>query len=301
MKIGILSLNRNLYSTCSLYRAAEKRGHKVQVINYLKCHMVIASHRPEMFLGDEALEDFDAIIPRIGSTHTFFGCAVVRQFEMMKVYSVNESVAITRARDKLRSLQLLSRKGVGLPITAFAHGSNGASELVKQVGGAPMVIKLVEGTQGVGVVLAETPSAAESVIEAFGGLNANILAQEYIEESKGMDVRCLVVGNKVVASMKRQAREGEFRSNRHLGGTSSPVKISPEERSAAVRAARILGLGVAGVDLLRSHHGPVVIEVNTTPGLEGIEMTTGKDVSGAIIEHIEKHAREGNTRTKGKG
>ena len=252
MKIGILSLSHSLYSTNSLTEAALKRGHYVKIINYLKCHLVVEPNNPKIFLGEEELDGFDAIIPRIGASHTFFGCAVVRQFEMMNVYSVNESVAITRARDKLRSLQLLSRKGIGLPTTAFAHDPKATTSLVKNVGGAPLVIKLLEGTQGVGVVLAETPSAAESVIEAFRGLNANILAQEFIEEAGGADLRCLVVGNKVVAAMLRQAKAGEFRSNLHRGGTAQLVKISPEERATAVRAAKIMGLGVAGVDLLRS-------------------------------------------------
>ena len=301
MKIGILSLGPHLYSTNSLVEAALDRGHQVKVINYLKCHMVVASHQPRIFLGEEELSGFDAIIPRIGATHTFFGCAVVRQFEMMGVYSVNESVAITRARDKLRSLQLLSRKGIGLPVTAFAHDSKATQSLVKQVGGAPVVIKLLEGTQGVGVVLAETNSAAESVIEAFRGLDANILAQEFIKEAEGSDLRCFVVGGKVVAAMKRQAREGEFRSNLHRGGSASVVKITPEERATSVRASKIMGLGVAGVDLLRSNHGPVVMEVNTSPGLEGIETATGKDVAGMIIAYIEKTAPLGSTRTKGKG
>lgn len=301
MKIGILSLSPNLYSTNSLAEAARKRGHEVRIINYLKCHLVVASHKPKIYLGEESLDGFDAIIPRIGATYTFFGCAVVRQFEMMDVYCLNESVAITRARDKLRSLQLLSRKGIGLPTTAFAHDPKASSSLVKQVGGAPLVIKLLEGTQGVGVVLAETKSAAESVIEAFRGLDANILAQEFIEEAKGADVRCFVVGNKVVAAMLRQAKEGEFRSNLHRGGTASVVKMTPDERSTAVRAAKIMGLDVAGVDILRSKNGPMVMEVNTSPGLEGIEHATGKDIAGMIIAHIEKNARTGNTKTKGKG
>ncbi len=301
MKIGILSLDNSLYSTRSLADAAAKRGHEVKVIDYLKCHMVVAAHRPRIFLGAEELEGFDAIIPRIGATHTFFGTAVVRQFETMDVYSVNESVAITRSRDKLRGLQLLARKGVGLPVTAFAHDSKATGNLIKQVGGAPIVIKLLEGTQGMGVVLAETSKAAESVIEAFRGLDANILAQEFIAEANGADIRCFVVGEKVVASMCRRARKGEFRSNLHRGGEASMVKITPEERSTAVRAARIMGLGVAGVDLLRANHGPVVLEVNSSPGLEGVEQVTGKDVAGIIIEHIEKNARAGNTRTRGKG
>jgi len=302
MKIAILSRNRKLYSTHALYEAGLKRGHEMRVIDYVRCHMEITSMRPAIFLGSEKLEGFDAVIPRIGASQTFFGCAVVRQFEMMNVYSVNESVAISRSRDKLRSLQLLARKGIGLPVTGFAHDPRATDALIDQVGGAPLVIKLLEGTQGVGVVLAETRQAAESVIEAFRGLNANILAQEYIKEAKGADIRCLVVGGKVVAAMKRQSKEGEFRSNLHRGGTASVIKITPEERSTAVRAAGILGLNVAGVDLLRSNHGPVVMEVNSSPGLEGIETTTGKDIAGMIIDFIEKEVKEKkSTRTKGKG
>ena len=299
MKIAVLSRNGQLYSTRRLIEAGEQRGHQMRRIDYLKCHMNIATMRPSIFLGDEEL-DVDAVVPRIGATHTFFGTAVVRQFEMMGVYAVNESVAISRSRDKLRSLQLLARKGIGLPVTAFAHDTRATGHLIKLCGGAPIVIKLLEGTQGVGVVLAETQKAAESVIEAFRGLDANILAQEFIKEAGGADIRCFVVGDKVVASMKRQGKEGEFRSNLHRGGTASVVKITPEERSTAVRAARVMGLNVAGVDLLRSNHGPVVMEVNSSPGLEGIEQATGKDVAGKIIEFIEKNAKSG-TRTRGQG
>jgi len=302
MKIAILSRNKKLYSTNALYEAGIKRGHEMRVIDYVRCHMEITSMRPAIFLGSEKLEGFDAVIPRIGATYTHFGCAVVRQFEMMGVTSVNESVAISRSRDKLRSLQLLARKGIGLPVTGFAHDPRTTEALIDQVGGAPLVIKLLEGTQGVGVVLAETRKAAESVIEAFRGLNANILAQEYIKEAGGADIRCLVVGGKVVAAMKRQGKEGEFRSNLHRGGTASVVKITPEERSTATRAASILGLNVSGVDLLRSNHGPVVMEVNSSPGLEGIERATGKDIAKMIIEFIEKSGKgEKATRTKGKG
>jgi ribosomal protein S6--L-glutamate ligase len=302
MKIAILSRNKKLYSTNALYEAGIKRGHEMRVIDYVRCHMEITSMRPAIFLGSEKLDGFDAVIPRIGATYTHFGCAVVRQFEMMGVSSVNESVAISRSRDKLRSLQLLARKGIGLPVTGFAHDPRTTEALIDQVGGAPLVIKLLEGTQGVGVVLAETRKAAESVIEAFRGLNANILAQEYIKEAGGADIRCLVVGGKVVAAMKRQGKEGEFRSNLHRGGTASVVKITPEERSTATRAASILGLNVSGVDLLRSNHGPVVMEVNSSPGLEGIERATGKDIAKMIIEFIEKSGKgEKSTRTKGKG
>jgi ribosomal protein S6--L-glutamate ligase len=301
MKIGILSRNRRLYSTQSLFKAAQERDHEVRVIDYLHTHMNIAAHNPKIFLDDEELAGFDAIIPRIGTSHTFYGTAVVRQFEMMGVYSVNESVAISRSRDKLRSLQLLARKGIGLPVTAFAHNARDTQHLIKLCGGAPLVIKLLEGTQGVGVVLAETGKAAESVIEAFRGLDANILVQEFISEAKGADIRCFVIGDKVVAAMKRQAKEGEFRSNLHRGGNASVVRITPEERTAAVRAARSVGLNVAGVDLLRSNHGPVIMEVNSSPGLEGIETATGINVAGRIISFIEQNAKAGNTRTRGKG
>ncbi len=301
MNIAILSRSRGLYSTNRLFVAARERGHDVRVIDYTKCHMEITSNNPAIYLGDEKLDGINAIIPRIGASHTFFGCAVVRQFEMMGVYPLNESVAISRSRDKLRSLQLLARKGVDLPVTGFAHDPRATNHLIKKVGGAPMVIKLLEGTQGVGVVLAETKKAAESVIEAFRGMNANILAQEFIAEAGGADIRCFVVGNKVVAAMKRQAKEGEFRSNLHQGGSASLVKITPAERAAAVKAAKVMGLNVAGVDLLQAERGPVVLEVNSSPGLEGIETSTGKDIAGMIIEFIEKNAREGRTRTRGKG
>jgi len=243
----------------------------------------------------------DSIIPRIGASVSFYGAAVVRQFEMMGVYSVNESVAITRSRDKLRASQLLARKGIGLPVTGFANAPGDTDDLLKLVGGAPVVIKLLEGTQGVGVVLAETTKAAESVIEAFRGLKANFMVQEFIKEAGGADVRCFVVGDKVVASMIRQGKEGEFRSNLHRGGSAKLVKITPQERLTAVRSAQVMGLNVAGVDLLRSAHGPVVMEVNSSPGLEGIENATQRDVAGMIIEFIEKNAKHGRTRTRGKG
>ncbi len=247
------------------------------------------------------MEGVDAIIPRIGASVSFYGAAVVRQFEMMGVYSVNESVAITRSRDKLRALQLLSRKGIGLPVTGFANSPDDTEDLLSFVGGAPVVIKLLEGTQGVGVVLGETRKAAESVIEAFRGLNANFMVQEFIKEAGGSDMRCFVIGDKVVAAMKRTGKEGEFRSNLHRGGSAQLVRITPEERSTAVRSARIMGLNVAGVDLLRSNHGPVVMEVNSSPGLEGIEKATGKDVAGQVIQFIEKNARPGRTTARGKG
>ncbi|MCB0948048.1 MAG: 30S ribosomal protein S6--L-glutamate ligase, partial [Mycobacterium sp.] len=263
--------------------------------------MDIASHNPAVHYRGEVLEPFDAVIPRIGASVTFYGSAVVRQFEMMGTYCLNESVAITRSRDKLRSLQILSRAGIGLPVTAFANSTDATSKLIDIVGGAPLVVKLLESTQGKGVVLCETRSAAEAIIEAFRGLKANFLVQEYIKEAGGADVRCFVIGNRVVAAMKRQGKPGEFRSNLHRGGSASLIRLTPEERSTAVRAAQRLGLNVSGVDILRSNHGPVVLEVNSSPGLEGIEQATGRDVAGLIIEFIENNARHGKTKTRGKG
>jgi ribosomal protein S6--L-glutamate ligase len=281
--------------------AGEERGHEMHVIDHQRCYMDITSHKPAVHYKGQTLNGFDAVIPRIGASVTFYGTAVLRQFEMMGVFPLNESVAISRSRDKLRSLQLLSRRGIGLPVTGFANSPDDTEDLLKLTGGAPVVIKLLEGTQGVGVVLAETRKAAASVIEAFRGLNANFLVQEFIKEAGGADIRCLVVGGKVVASMKRQGKEGEFRSNLHRGGSASLVRITPEERSTAVRSAKIMGLNVAGVDILRSNHGPVVMEVNSSPGLEGIEAATGKDVAGLIIGFIENNAKPGKTKTKGVG
>jgi ribosomal protein S6--L-glutamate ligase len=271
------------------------------VLNHKRCYMNITSNRPSIHYKGEPVTEVDAVIPRIGASVSFYGTAVVRQFEMMGVYSVNESVAITRSRDKLRALQLLSRKGIGLPITGFADSPDDTQDLLKFVGGAPVVIKLLEGTQGVGVVLGETRKAAESVIEAFRGLNANFMVQEYIKEAGGSDIRCFVIGGKVVASMKRTGKEGEFRSNLHRGGSAEVIRITPEERSTAVRSARIMGLNVAGVDLLRSNHGPVVLEVNSSPGLEGIEKTTGKDIAALVIQFIESNAKPGRTKSRGTG
>jgi len=301
MKIAILSRNPKLYSTRRLVEAAQQRGHEVRVLDVLRCYMNITSLRPSIHYKGEDLTGFDAVIPRIGASVTFYGTAVLRQFEMMGVYPLNESVAITRSRDKLRSLQLLARKGIGLPVTGFAHSPDDVQDMLKMVGGAPAVIKLLEGTQGIGVVLAETEKAAESVIEAFMGLRANILIQEFIQEAGGADIRCLVVGGRVVAAMKRQGKEGEFRSNLHRGGSAVLVKLTPEERSTAVRAAGIMGLNVCGVDILRSNHGPLVMEVNSSPGLEGIEHATQKDVAGMIVQFIEKNHQPHKTKTRGKG
>jgi ribosomal protein S6--L-glutamate ligase len=301
VKIAILSRNSKLYSTRRLVEAARARGHQVQVLDVLRCYMNITSHRPGIHYKGEDLEQFDAVIPRIGASVTFYGTAVLRQFEMMGVYPLNESVAIARARDKLRALQLLSRKGIGLPITGFANKPDDIEDLIDMVGGPPLVIKLLQGTQGIGVVLVEHRQAAQSVIESFLGLKASVLVQEYIGEAGGADIRAFVIGDKVVAAMKRQARAGEFRANLHRGGTASVIRVTPEERSTAVRAARTMGLNVAGVDMLRSNHGPVVLEVNSSPGLEGIEGATGKDLAGMIIQFIERNAAQGKTRTRGKG
>lgn len=295
MNIVILSRNRELYSTRRLREAAKLRGHDVHIINYLRCYINITSHHPKvMFAGDE-LVGVDAVVPRIGASHTFYGTAVVRQFEMMGTFTLNKSQAITRSRDKLRSLQILAKKGLGLPVTGCAHSTKDVQGLIKIAGGAPLVVKLIEGTQGIGVVLAETSKAAESVIEAFRGLDAHIMVQEFVKESRGADLRCFVVGDKVVAAMLRQAQGGEFRANIHRGATGHQVKISPEERTTAIRAAQAMGLNVAGVDILRSSRGPVVIEVNSSPGLEGIERTSGVDVADKIIEFIEKKATRGHT------
>jgi len=301
VKIAILSRNPKLYSTRRLVEAAKERGHEVRVIDHTRCYMNITSSSPMVHYKGERLEGFDAVIPRIGASVTFYGTAVLRQFEMMGVYPINESVAISRSRDKLRSLQLLSRKGLGLPITGFARHPHEVGDLIKMVGGAPLVIKLLEGTQGIGVVLAETKSAASSVIEAFMGLETNILIQEFIKEAGGADIRCLVVDGKVVAAMKRQGAEGEFRSNLHRGGSAQVVKITPKERATAIKAAATMGLNVAGVDILRAERGPVIMEVNSSPGLEGIEGATGKDIAGMIIQCIEKNAKIRSTKTRGQG
>lgn len=306
MKIAILSRNRNLYSTHRLVEAAQQRGHEALVIDHLRCYMNIAANNPQVHYKGKVLEGIDAIIPRIGASVTFYGTAVVRQFEMMNVFSLNESVAISRSRDKLRCLQLLARKGIGLPVTGFAYSPDDTNDLLQLAGGAPIVLKLLEGTQGKGVVLAETKQAAESVIDAFRNLNAYFLAQEFIKEANGSDIRCFVVGDKVVASMIRKAKPGEFRSNLHRGGKADLVRITPEERSIALRAAQTVGLNVAGVDILRSNHGPLVLEVNSSPGLEGIEQATAKDIAGLIIEFTERKVAEtkdsvSKNRTRGRG
>jgi ribosomal protein S6--L-glutamate ligase len=301
MKIAMMTRNPALYSHQRLKEAAEARGHELDFVNTLRCSMNIASRRPEIYYDGEKLPRYDAVIPRIGASVTFYGLAVLRQFEMQGVYPLNESVAIGRSRDKLRSMQLLARDGIGLPVTTFAHDPKQTEEVVKLAGGAPLVIKLLEGTQGIGVVLADTDRSAKSVIEAFRGAGVNILVQEFIKEAGGTDIRAIVVGGKVVAAMQRTGAEGEFRSNLHRGGSAKPIKISPEERSTAIRAAKSMGLNVCGVDMLRSNHGPVVMEVNSSPGLEGVEKATGKDIAGMIIAFIERNAKDGQTKTKGKG
>ena len=301
MKIALLTRNQKLYSHQRLIETAHKRGHEMVPIDYLKCYMNITSKKPELRFQGEKLVGFDAVIPRIGASHTFYGMAVLRQFEMMGVYPVNESVAIGRSRDKLRSLQLLARDGVGLPVTAFAQDSKRTDDLLDIVGGAPVVIKLLEGTQGIGVVLSETHKSAKSVVEAFHGANVAILVQEFIKEAEGSDIRAFVVGRSLVAAMERKGAKGDFRSNLHRGGSASMIELTPLEKSTALRAARSMGLNVAGVDMLRSSHGPVVIEVNSSPGLEGIEKATGVDVANTIIRFVERHAKPGRTRTRGKG
>lgn len=291
MRIAILSRRPSIYSTQRLQEACQHRGHEAHVIDYLRCYMDITSHKPRVIYQGEDLVGFDAVIPRIAARHTFYGSAVVRQFETMGVFCVNDAQAITRSRDKLRSLQLLARKGIGLPVTACAHSTKDVRGLLKVVGGAPAVVKLVHGTQGIGVVLAENAEVAQAIIEAFRRMEAFILVQEFIKEAGGQDLRCFVVAGRVVASMQRTSRAGEFRANLHRGASAAAVKITPEERTMAVRAARIMGLSVAGVDILRSKHGPVILEVNSSPGLEGIETCTGMDVAGRIVEFMEKHIK----------
>ena len=297
----MLARNPNLYSHKRLCEAARARGHEIEVVNTLRCYMNITSHRPELHYNGRTLDGYDAVIPRIGASVTYYGLAVLRQFEMMGVWPLNESVAIGRSRDKLRSMQLLARAGIGLPVTAFAHDPKQTDAVIEMVGGAPVIIKLIEGTQGLGVILGETHSSARSTIEAFRAQNVNILIQEFIREAAGSDLRAFVVGNRVIAAMQRKGAAGEFRSNLHRGGSATAIKITPEERSTALRAAKVLGLNVCGVDMLRSNHGPVVMEVNSSPGLEGVERATNIDVAGEIVAFIEKNAKAGKTRTKGRG
>lgn len=302
VNIAILSRGPHLYSTQRLAEESKKKGHNVEIIDPLKCYVNITSNKPTVHYKEKVLDYFDAIIPRIGASVTFYGTAVLRQFEMMGVFAANESVAIARSRDKLRSMQLMAKKGIGLPVTGFAHSTRMTEELINLVGGAPLVIKMIEGTQGQGVVLAENKKAAESVIEMLRGLDAHFLVQEFIAEAGGADIRCFVIDEKVVAAMKRQAAEGEFRSNLHRGGSGEPIKLTPEERATAIRAAKCMGLNIAGVDIIRSKHGPLVLEVNSSPGLEGIEKFATKNVAEQIVEFIERAVEQNmSNKTRGKG
>jgi ribosomal protein S6--L-glutamate ligase len=289
MNIVILSTNKKLYSTARLVEAGQARGHRVSVIDHTQCYVVMDKGALGVYYGDHAIADVDAIIPRIGASVTFYGSSIIRQFEMQKIFTTCSSLALVRSRDKLRATQILAKNNVGIPRTAFAKYPRDVDNLIKEVGGAPLIVKLLEGTQGLGVVLAETRKAAKSVIEAFYGLKANILVQEFIEEANGADIRAFVVDNKVVAAYKRQGKEGEFRSNIHRGGSGTPIKLKKNEREAAVRAAKALGLQVAGVDMLQSKKGPLILEVNSSPGLQGIEKATGIDVAEKIIMFIEEN------------
>lgn len=301
MKIALLTRNPKLYSHQRLMENAVARGHEIVPIDYLRCYMDITSRKPELRYKGEKLTGFDAVIPRIAASHTFFGLAVLRQFEMMGVYPLNESVAIGRSRDKLRSMQLLSRAGLGMPKTAFAIDSEHTPDLLNIVGGSPVVIKLLEGTQGIGVVLAESDKSAKSIIDAFNGVDVAILVQEFVKESEGKDIRAFVVGRKVVAAMERTGAAGDFRSNLHRGGSAKPIELTPEERTTALKAAQVMGLNVAGVDMLRSAGGPKIMEVNSSPGLEGIQSSTGINVAKLILTFLEKNAKPNRTKTRGSG
>lgn len=300
MKITILSRNSDLYSTHRLVEAAQLRGHEIDVYNHLNCYIALKQGQPTIHHKGKDITGVDAVIPRIGASVTFYGTAIVRQFEMMKVFCANGSMAITRSRDKLRSMQLLAREGIGMPQTAFAHNAHNIDDLLKMAGGTPVVIKLLEGTQGIGVMLAETKKAAKSILEAFQGLEQKVMLQEYVKESGGADIRAIVVGNTVVGAMKRQAAEGEFRSNLHRGGKAVNITLNKAEKETALKAARAMGLNIAGVDMLQSNRGPLVIEVNSSPGLEGIEKATGKDIAGKIIEFIEQKGQKGSKGSKDK-
>lgn len=301
MKIIMLARNPNLYSHRRLLEAAGEKGHRIDIVNTTQCYVNITAHRPRVQYQGESLSGYDAVIPRIGASITFYGLAILRQFEVMGVWPLNESVAIGRSRDKLRSLQILSREGLGLPVTGFANSAKQAEEIIAMVNGPPVVIKLLEGTQGIGVILGETMSSAKSVFEAFRGAKVNVLVQEFIKEAGGTDIRAFVIGKRVVGAIMRTGAADEFRSNLHRGGTAERVRITPEERSTCVRAAKAMGLNVAGVDFLRSNHGPVIMEVNSSPGLEGIEKATNQDIAGQIVAFIENNAKPARTRTRGKG
>jgi len=291
MRIVVLSRNKNLYSTRRLLEAGEKRGHEMILLDHMKCVLVIEQGRPHIYFNGKEVKDVHAVIPRIGASATFYGSAVVRQFEMMKIFTAVESQALVRSRDKLRSLQILARAGIGIPKTAFASSpkDKDIDNVIESIGGAPCIIKLLEGTQGIGVILAENHKAAKSVVEAFMKLKANMLVQEFIKEAGGADLRVFVVDGQIVGAMKRQGKEGEFRSNLHRGGTASVISLTPEERATAIKAAKKLGLGISGVDLLQSSRGPLVMEVNSSPGLEGIEGATGIDIAGKVIEYVERN------------
>jgi ribosomal protein S6--L-glutamate ligase len=289
MKLGILSRNPNLYSTRRLVEAAKQRGHEIKVVDALRCNLVMEKRNPRIYYQNDYLDQIEGIIPRIGASVTFYGSAVVRQFEMRKVFTAVESQALIRSRDKLRSLQILSRAGIGLPKTVFTNFARNIDEVLEEIGSFPVVIKILEGTQGLGVVLAENKNAAVSVVEAFHSLKVRIIIQEFIKEAGGADIRALVVDGKVVGAMKRQAKEGEFRSNLHRGGTAAVVRLSNEEKETAKNAAKAMGLGIAGVDMLQSNRGPLVMEVNSSPGLEGIEKATGKDIASKIIQYMERN------------
>lgn len=288
LHIAILSRNRSLYSTRRLIESIETKGHRATVLDHLKCDIVIEQENPSIYYQGELIENVDAVIPRIGASVTFYGASVVRQFEMMGVPTAVESQALVRSRDKLRSLQVMARSDIGMPKTVFTNYSKEVKKIIDSVGGAPLIVKLLEGTQGYGVVLAPTKKAAESIIEAFHSMKARVIVQEFIQEAKGADIRAFVVGNKVVGAMKRQGKEGEFRSNLHQGGTGELIKLSKRERQVALTAAKVMGLSIAGVDLLQSERGPLVLEVNSSPGLEGIEKTTNKDIASGIISYVEK-------------
>jgi ribosomal protein S6--L-glutamate ligase len=290
MKIAILSANPNLYSTRRLVEAGKKKGHEMIIIDHTKCDLVIEKKKPTVIYKGEEILGLDGVIPRIGASVTFFGTAVVRQFEMMKVFTATESQALVRSRDKLRSLQILSRAGLGLPKTVFSNYSKNVGNIIDRVDGAPLVIKLLEGTQGLGVVLADNRNSAESILEAFNGLKARVIVQEFIKEAKGADLRVFIIDGVVVGAMKRQGKEGEFRSNLHRGGTAEIVTLTDEEENAALKAAKVMGLGIAGVDMLQSDRGPLILEVNSSPGLEGIESATGKDIATQIIKYVERNA-----------
>jgi len=289
MNIVILSRNSNLYSTNRLVEEGKKRGHKMEVIDPLKCDIIIEREKPTIYYKDRYLDYVDAVIPRVGASITFYGCAVVRQFEMMNVFVIATSDAIQRSRDKLRSLQRLSKAGIGMPKTVFTNYSRDVEEVIAHVGGVPVIIKLLEGTQGLGVVLAETKNAAESVLEAFNGLEARVIVQEFIKEAKGADIRALIVDGEVIGAMKRQGKEGEFRSNLHRGGTAEVITLNEQELELAMNAAKVLKLPVCGVDMLQSDRGPLLLEVNSTPGLEGIEDATKKNIAKSIITYIERN------------